>query len=101
MNKLAQVKAAISPLVQVLISCFFRIVTFSNTDQIKKESIITLLNCHMLPFIGNSKEVMNAGNQWYILRTKKESKKITIILQVFHTLSFKSFLFINTTFLLV
>ena len=101
MNKPAQVRAAISPLVQVLISCFFRIVTFSNTDQIKKESIITLLNCHMLSFIGNSKEVMNDGNHLYIFCIKKESKKITIILQVFHILSFKSFLFINTTFLLV
>ena len=63
MNKPAQVSAAIKPLVQVLISCFFRIVTFSKTDQIKKESIITLLNCHILSFIGNSKEVINDGNQ--------------------------------------
>ena len=63
MNKPAQVSAAIKPLVHVLMSCFFRIVNFSNTDQIKKESIITLLNCHILSFIGNSKEVINDGNQ--------------------------------------
>ena len=63
MNKPAQVSAAIKPLVHVLISCFFRIVTFSKTDQIKKESIITLLNCHILSFIGNIKEVINDGNQ--------------------------------------
>ncbi len=63
MNKTAQVRAAIKPLVQVFKSCFFRIVNFSNTDQIKKESIITLLNCHILSFIGNSKEVINDGNQ--------------------------------------
>lgn len=37
MNKPAQVRAAISPLVQVLISCFFRMVTFSNTDKSKKK----------------------------------------------------------------
>ena len=89
MNKTAQVRAAISPLVQVLISCFFLIVTFSKTDQIKKESIITLLNCHILSFTGNSKEVKNDGNHSYIFRTKKESKKITMILEAFHILSFK------------
>lgn len=54
MNKPAQVRAAIKPLVHVLMSCFFRMVTFSNTDQIKKES-----------------------------------KKITMILEAFHILSFK------------
>ena len=62
MNKTAQVRAAIKPLVQVFKSCLFRIVNFPNTDQIKKESIITLLNCHILSFIGNSKEVINDGN---------------------------------------
>ena len=89
MNKMEQVKAAISPLVQVLISCFFLIVTFSKTDQIKKEIIITLLNCHILSLMGNTSEVINDGNQLYILRTKKEREKITKILQVFQILSFK------------
>ena len=37
MNKNAQVSAAIKPLVHVLISCFFRMVTFSNTDKSKKK----------------------------------------------------------------
>ena len=51
MNKPAQVSVAIKPLVHVLMSCFFRMVTFSKTDQIKKESIITLLNYHLLEIV--------------------------------------------------
>ena len=79
MNKKAHIRAAIKPLVQVLISCFFLIVTFSNTDQIKKEKIITLLNCHRLTPTGNNKEVINEGNQKYIFRMTKESKKIFVL----------------------